>query len=136
MTLKDTLQQQRELTDTCLQMLLKCDTGAETVQALEEIKYLLIAANDPVAEAVEIALQASRGMDEAFILKIRDEYIGQFRDFLASTESAAFRLEAAGPAKSKSRNVWLFIAIGLAIVCICAVVAVALAAAIMAMGGA
>ncbi len=136
MTLKDTLQQQRELTNTCLQMLLKCDTAAETVHALEEIKFLLMAANDPVSEAVEIALQASRGMDDAFVLKIRDEYIGRFRDFLESTESASARLEASGPAKPKPSRAWLFIAIGLAFACICVVVAIALAAAIMAMGGA
>ena len=136
MALKSTVLIQRENTEICLQKLLKCKTGEETIVALEEIAQLLFAARDPVAEAAWKAYQLSQTMDEEYVLRVRDDFIRTFRNFISSTDSFVADLEATKPAKPKPRRLWLFVIIGLVAVAICAVIGVALFAVFLAMGGA
>ena len=89
MSMQKISQEQRKNTQICLDILLQCKTGQQTIAALDEIAQIFSAAGDPVAESAKQAFQLSQSMDEASVLQVRDEFINQFRSFLAATESLA-----------------------------------------------
>jgi hypothetical protein len=143
MSMQEIAQEQRKNSQVCLDILMQCKTGKQTIAALHQIARILRAAEDPVAEAAEQAFQLSQSMDEATVLKVRDDFIEQFRDFLAATESLAttptgrIAQEKLGPmaesAKPKDKRVWLIAGCGIFIAAI-ALVAIA-AVVFMLVGG-
>lgn len=94
MSVQQLLLMQRENSQICIEILLQCKTREQTILGFAKVARILRASNDPVAEAAEVAHRLSQSMDEASVLQSRDEFIQQFRAFLASTESMLTELIA------------------------------------------
>jgi len=119
----------------CLQKLLKCKTKQETIEALEEITNLLKSENIPTGALTAAALQRARTVDEASVMKMREDLIQRFRDWVSSSEKALSKLESDAPTKPKPRRPWLFVIIGLIVVAICVVLVVSAIFVFLALGG-
>ena len=87
MSMQQLLQEQRKNSQLCIDILMQCKTRQQTIVALDEIARMLKASDDPVAEAAKQAFELSQSMDEASVLKVKDDFLEQFRAFLAATES-------------------------------------------------
>ena len=83
------VQEQRKNSQICIEILMQCKTRQQTITALDKIARILRESDDPVAEAAKQAYHLSQSMDEASVLKVKDDFIDQFRAFLAATESIA-----------------------------------------------
>jgi hypothetical protein len=122
------LQWQRENSERCLTILTQCRTRDEIVEGFGRVARLLREANDPVAQAVEMALTTSRELPDEHVLQLRDDFISQFKAFLSSTESMAAEMPRPTGAseKRKRKPVWVLLIVGFLILAVVVCVIAAL----------
>jgi hypothetical protein len=73
-------------TERCLTILSRCRTRDEIIEGFSQIATLLRQANDPLADAAEKASIECRALPDEYVLRFRDDFIGQCKAFLSSLE--------------------------------------------------
>ena len=80
------LQRQRENTERCLAILARCRTRDAVIKGFSQISKLLRQANDPLADAAQMAATGCRELPDEYVFRLRDDFIGQCNAFLSATE--------------------------------------------------
>lgn len=124
----------REDADYALKMLVDCTTKQETIAAFRKLKAQHSTTRDPTGRMYAQYLELLPTMDEATVMKAKDEFVRTQRNFISTMDTLGDRLGA--PAKPKPRRLWLFVLLGLLVVGICVVIAVSAVLVFLAMGSA
>ena len=98
------LRRQRENTERCLTILTQCRTRDEILEGFGRIATLLRQANDPLADAAEMAFTGCRGLPDEHVLQLRNDFIVQCRAFLSSTATTERETTKARAAKQEYKR--------------------------------
>ena len=85
---KRELRRQRENTERCIAILSRCSTRKDIIKGFSQIAKLLEQANDPLADAAEMAAAGCRELPDEYVFRLRDDFIRQSNIFLSATEQA------------------------------------------------
>lgn len=98
------LRMQRENTKRCLIVLTQCRTRDEIIEGFHRIETLLRQANDPVADAAEVAITECRGLPDEHVFQLRNDFIVQLSAFLSSTATTEREITKARGAKQEYKR--------------------------------
>lgn len=98
------LKKQRDNTKMCLDILARSRTRDEILEGFNQVATSLRQANDPTANAAEMAYLEGKGLPDDYVYQLKLDFIKQFEAFLSSTEQLEQQLPQARTTKPAGKR--------------------------------